>query len=191
MTIFYSNNLKKGLKIIFQKEPCEIESIDFIKPGKGQTFVRIKLRKLLTGKLIDKTFKSTDEFHLANVINIKVIYLYHDNEICCFMNSKNFDQLTINKKILDNCIQWFLKGHKYSAIQWNRQLISVFPNNFIELQVIQIQSKIKRDISSGSQYAKLNTGVVLKVPFFIKVRDWIKIDTRIGKYICRIKKIKK
>jgi len=185
---YYSNNLRSGLKIIFKEEPFLVESSNLVKPGKGQAFVRVKLRRLLTGKLIEKTFKATDVFYEADVTNINVIFLYNDKKIYHFMNTKNFDQLSIDKKVLSNRIQWFLKGETYSAIQWNNTLISVFPNNFIELKVIDIQFRLKNDTaSSGSKFAKLSTGVIVKVPIFIQINDIIKVDTRSGMYISRIK----
>lgn len=188
MTTYYSNNLRSGLKIILNNEPYLVESINLVKPGKGQTFVRVKFRRLLTGKLIEKTLKSTDVFHSADVTNINVVYLYNDKRIYYFMNVKNFDQLSIDKKVLGDNTYWFLKGQTYSAIQWDNTLISVFPNNFIELKVIDVQYRSKNDtVSSGYQFAKLSTGAIVKVPIFIQINDFIKVDTRSRIYVSRIK----
>ncbi|BBI01037.1 elongation factor P [Buchnera aphidicola (Nipponaphis monzeni)] len=191
MIISNTNKLKNGSKIILNNEPYLVESTTFVKPGKGQTFVRTKLRKLLTGKIIDKTFKSTDSLNIANIINTIVIYLYNDHQIYYFMHAKNFDQLSIKKTSLNNCIQWLIKGEKYSSIQWNNKLISIIPNNFVILQVISIAPNTKSDsITSGYKFVKLSTGIILKVPSFIQINDFLKINTYSGQYVARIKKNK-
>ncbi|MCW5197032.1 elongation factor P [Buchnera aphidicola] len=191
MIIHYSNNFKSGLKVLFDKKPCCIESVEFVKPGKGQVFYRVKLRKLITNQLIEKTFRSTDFLYSANIIDTKLTYIYHDDNFWYFMNDKNFDQLSLDKTIVKNKSKWLIEQNQYTITLWNEQPISISIKNFVTLQVKRIISQNKSDYMTNTknfQLCQLNTGAIIKVPLFIQVKDMIKIDTRTGEYNSRIKK---
>ncbi|HXK00397.1 MAG TPA: elongation factor P [Buchnera sp. (in: enterobacteria)] len=183
-----SNNLRSGLKIIFNKEPYIVNSNELVKPGKGQAFARVKLRNLLTRKLIEKTFKPTDYLEEANIVDVLLLYLYRDVDHFIFMHPKSFDQFFINKKILGINDRWLIEQDSYLVTLWDNQPISVLLNNFVDLKVINVHPEIKGDcISRIGKFVKLNTGAIVKVPLFIQVNDIIKVDTRSGEYVSRQK----
>lgn len=187
MKVYHSNNFRSGCKIIFEHNPCIIESSEFVKPGKGQSFVRVKLRKLLTGQLIEKTFKSTDTLNAADIIEYKLFYLYNDGRFWYFMNNSTFEELSVEKKIVGINKKWLLKQNPCTIILWNNQPISIIPETFIEIKVIDSEIVLKSDtINTGTKLAKLSTGVFVKVPLFIKIGDIIKVDTRSSEYVSRI-----
>ncbi|XRX43121.1 MAG: elongation factor P [Buchnera aphidicola (Tetraneura sorini)] len=186
-----NSNFKIGLKVIFEGEPYLIESSEFIKPGKGQAFIRVKLRRLLTGQLLDKTFKVTDSssLELADIVDIDLIYLYNDGYFWYFMNKKNFDQFLVEKKILQNTLKWLIEQNSYLVTLWNNKIISVVPNNFIKLKIVETEQLKKGDIfGSSEKIAVLENGIKIKVPLFISIGDLVKVDTRNSKYVSRIKK---
>lgn len=188
MRVYHSNNFRSGRKIIFEKEPCLIESSEFVKPGKGQAFVRVKLRKLLTNQLIEKTFKSTDSLEIADVLECTLSYLYNDGHFWYFINNNNFEELSVDKKIVGVNKKWLLEQDTCVVTFWNNQPISITPNIFVELKVIDTEITLKSDtVNTATKLAKLSTGAILKVPLFIQNGSLIKVDTRSGEYVSRIK----
>ncbi|AAM67593.1 elongation factor P [Buchnera aphidicola] len=187
MRVYHSNNFRSGRKIIFEKEPCLIESSEFVKPGKGQSFVRVKLRKLLTKQLIEKTFKSTDSLEIADVSEYTLSYLYNDGHFWYFINN-NFEELSVDKKIVGVNKKWLSEQDTCVITFWNNQAISITPNIFVELKVIDTEIALKSDtINTTTKLATLSTGAILKVPLFIQIGSLIKVDTRSGEYVSRIK----
>lgn len=188
MRIYQSNSFRIGYKIIFEKEPCLIESSEFVKPGKGQAFVRVKLRKLLTNQLIEKTFKSTYSLEAADVVECKLSYLYNDGNFWYFINNNTFEDLSVEKKVIGSNRKWLLEQDTCIITFWNNKPISITPNIFVELKVVDTEANIKGDtINTSNKLAKLNTGAIVKVPLFIQVGSLIKVDTRSGEYVARVK----
>ncbi|WDI78352.1 elongation factor P [Candidatus Purcelliella pentastirinorum] len=184
---YNANKFYHGLKIIINNEPYSIENQEFFKPGKGQAIVRVKLRKLKDGKLIEKTLKSTDSVRSANILDINAIYLYNDAKIWYFMNKFNFEQIAIKKQILTNKIKWLSPKTKYTITLWNKNAISINIPNFINLTVIETEPCKNENINKNTKIAKLNNGIKIKIPLFVKNGNIIKIDTRNEKYVSRIK----
>ena len=170
MATYYSNDFRAGLKIMLDGEPYAVEASEFVKPGKGQAFARVKLRRLLTGTRVEKTFKSTDSAEGADVVDMNLTYLYNDGEFWHFMNNETFDQA--------ECI----------VTLWNGQPISVTPPNFVELEIVDTDPGLKGDTAgTGGKPATLSTGAVVKVPLFVQIGEVIKVDTRSGEYVSRVK----
>ena len=189
MRVYHTNNFRSGCKIIFEDEPCLIESSEFVKPGKGQSFVRVKLRNLLTKQLIEKTFKSTDSLKVADIIEYVLSYLYNDGRFWYFINKNTFDQLSVEKKIIGSHKKWLLEQDTCTVTLWNNQPISITLNNFVNLKVVDIEVTLKGDTinSSNTKLATLSTGAIVRVPLFIQTGSLIKIDTRTGEYVSRVK----
>ncbi|MFB6421693.1 MAG: elongation factor P [Candidatus Malihini olakiniferum] len=188
MKTYFSNNFRSGLKIIFEGEPYDIEFSEFIKPGKGQAFVRVKMRRLLTGRLIEKTFKSTESAEGADVLDMNFTYLYNDGEFWYFMNNKTFEQLAANSKAVGNNEKWLLDQAECIITLWNGKPISVTPPSFVEMKVVDTDPGLKGDTAgTGGKLATLTTGAVVKVPLFVQVSEVIKVDTRSGEYVSRVK----
>ncbi|AEO08392.1 elongation factor P [Buchnera aphidicola str. Ak (Acyrthosiphon kondoi)] len=189
MRVYHTNNFRTGCKIIFEDEPCLIESSEFVKPGKGQSFVRVKIRKLLTKQLIEKTFKSTDSLEVADIIEYRLSYLYNDGLFWYFINNNTFEELSVEKKIIGINKKWLLSQDTCIVTLWNNQPISITPNNFVNLKVVDVQVSLKGDTinTNSTKLATLNTGAIVKVPLFIQVGSLIKVDTRSGEYVSRVK----
>ncbi|AWH90732.1 elongation factor P [Buchnera aphidicola (Melanaphis sacchari)] len=188
MKVYHSNNFRSGRKIIFEKEPCLIESSEFVKPGKGQSFVRVKIRKLLTRQLIEKTFKSTDSLEIADVSEYTLSYLYNDGNFWYFINNKTFEELSVEKKVIGVNKKWLLEQDTCSITFWNNIPIFITPKIFVELKVIDTEVVFKSDTANASnKLAKLSTGAIVKVPLFVQIGSIIRVDTRSGDYVSRIK----
>ncbi|WP_343154798.1 elongation factor P [Buchnera aphidicola (Pseudoregma panicola)] len=180
-----SNNFKNGLKVVFNNIPFNIENSEFVKPGKGQTFVRIKMRNLINNKLIEKTFRSNENLKIADIENVKISFLYRSEEIFYFINLKNYNEISIEKKFLKNVLSFIIPGKKYSGLFWNNKLISVVTKKIISLKVIGFDQFSENKSNYNTKVAILKTRLKILVPSFIKINDIIKIDTRSYKYISR------
>lgn len=189
MTIYSINDLHTGIKIIFNNQPYIVESSEFIKPGKGQSFTRVKMRCLINNLVIDKIFKSTFSIKKADIKEINLSYLYKDYQFYYFIHPKNFNQYQINNKIIDNNLaKWLLPNIIYIVVLWNNKPIQVIPPNFVKIKIIDTSPSIKGEaIGKNNKIALLSTGIKIKVPSFLKIGETIKIDTRSGEYISRTK----
>ncbi|CAL4317779.1 Elongation factor P [Buchnera aphidicola (Chaitophorus sp. 3695)] len=189
MTQDYSiNMLKSGLKVIIFNQPCIIQNSKFVKPGKGQAFARVKFKSILSGKIVETTFKSTDRLKKANVHDIKSIYLYNDHKLWYFINSITFEEISISKKILNSKRFFLTPQSKCLLTIWKNNTIAIVLENFVSLIVVKTTPALQKKSlnSSGIKLATLSTGISIKVPEFIKVNDLIKIDTRTCSYISRL-----
>ncbi|HET9819389.1 MAG TPA: elongation factor P [Rhodanobacteraceae bacterium] len=182
------NDVKNGLKIIVDGDPYVIVGADFIKPGKGQAFTRIKIRNLKNGRVTEKTLKSTDTVEGADVIDTDMQYLYNDGEFWHFMDPGNFEQHTADKNAVGDAAQW-LKGEEECIVTlWNGTPLSVLPPNFVELAIVETDPGLRGDTSGGGgKPAKLETGATVRVPLFVNQDEVIKVDTRTGEYVSRVK----
>ncbi|ARU95332.1 elongation factor P [Tatumella citrea] len=188
MATYSSNDFRNGLKIMFDGEPYAIEASEFVKPGKGQAFARVKMRRLLTGKLIEKTFKSTDTAEGADVVDVTLTYLYNDGEFWHFMNNSTFEQLAADEKAVGENGKWLQDQAECIVTLWNGNPITINPPNFIEAEVIETDPGLKGDTAgTGGKPATLSTGAVVKVPLFVQIGEVIKVDTRSGEYVSRVK----
>lgn len=188
MATYSSNDFRPGLKIIFDSEPYALESSEFVKPGKGQAFVRVKMRRLLTGARMEKTFKSTDTCESADVIDVNMNYLYSDGNFYCFMNQATFDQYQIEKEIISNAVKWLQYNMECTITLWNGNPIVVQPPNFIEAAITDTDPGLKGDTTcAGSKLATISSGATVKVPLFVQIGSVVRIDTRSGEYVSRIK----
>ncbi|WP_348666310.1 elongation factor P [Arsenophonus symbiont of Ornithomya chloropus] len=191
MTVYSINEFRPGLKIILEKEPCIIVESEFIKPGKGQVFSRVRLRKLISNKLLEKTFKSTDFLKSADIIDLNLMYLYNNKKFWYFMNYDNFEQFSVDHLVIADNKKWLTNQINCVVTFWNQKPIVITVPNFVSLEVVYTDPGLKGDTLgggiSGGKDAILITGVKLKVPLFIKIGDIIKVDTRLGEYVSRIK----
>ena len=145
MATYYSNDFRAGLKIMLDGEPYAVEASEFVKPGKGQAFARVKLRRLLTGTRVEKTFKSTDSAEGADVVDMNLTYLYNDGEFWHFMNNETFEQLSADAKAIGDNAKWLLDQAECIVTLWNGQPISVTPPNFVELEIVDTDPGLKGD----------------------------------------------
>lgn len=189
MTTYSTNEFKPGLKIILDGEPYVIIENEFVKPGKGQAFNRVKFRNLKNGRIIDKTCKSGETVEAADVIELHLQYLYKEGDIWHFMDPNSYEQYEISSLVVADSSKWLKEQDVCLVTLWNHNAIMITPPNFVNLKVIDTDPGIKGDTSAGgSKPAKVETEAVIKVPLFVQIGDIIKIDTRNGgEYISRVK----
>lgn len=188
MASYGMNDVKNGLKIIVDGQPCTIVDTDFIKPGKGQAFTRVKYRNLKTGRVVELTMKSTDSVEAADVMDADMQYLYNDGEFWHFMQPESFEQHVADKNAVGDSAKW-LKGEEMCIVTlWNGAPLGVTPPNFVELKIVETDPGVRGDTSGGGgKPAKLETGAVVRVPLFVGQDEVIKVDTRTGEYVSRVK----
>ncbi|ACS84277.1 MULTISPECIES: elongation factor P [Musicola] len=188
MASYSTNEFRSGLKIMQDGEPCAIVENEFVKPGKGQAFNRVKIRKLISGKVLEKTFKSGDSVEAADVMDMNLTYLYNDGEFWHFMNNETFEQLAADAKAVGDNAKWLVEQAECVLTLWNGQPIAVTPPNFVELEITETDPGLKGDTAgTGGKPATLTTGAVVKVPLFVQIGEVIKVDTRSGEYVSRVK----
>ncbi|MGI9214288.1 MAG: elongation factor P [Gammaproteobacteria bacterium] len=188
MVVYSTNEFKAGLKIILEGEPYVIIENEFVKPGKGQAFSRVKFKNLKTGRIIDKTCKSGESVEAADVVDLSLQYLYTDGDVWHFMDLNSYEQYEINTSIVSDSTKWLKEQDMCLVTLWNNSAIMVTPPNFVNLKVVDTDPGIKGDTSGGgSKPATVESGAVIKVPLFIQIGDIIKIDTRNGEYVSRAK----
>ena len=188
MASYSTNEFRSGLKIMLDGEPCAIIENEFVKPGKGQAFNRVKIRRLLNGKVLEKTFKSGDSVEAADVMDMELAYLYNDGEFYHFMNNDTFEQLAADDKAVGDAKLWLKEQDVCILTLWNGAPISVTPPNFVELEVVETDPGLKGDTAgTGGKPATLSTGAVVRVPLFIQIGEVLKVDTRSGEYVSRVK----
>ncbi len=188
MASFNTSEFRSGLKIIMDNDPCVIVDNEFVKPGKGQAFSRVRLRNLKTGKTIDKTFKSGENVEAADVMDTDMQYLYNDGEFWHFMVPDTFEQYAADAKAISDTTNWISDGDICQVTLWNNSPLVVAPPNFVELEIVETDPGVKGDTASGGgKPAKLKTGAVVRVPLFIDQGDIVKVDTRTREYVSRVR----
>jgi len=188
MANYSPNDLKNGLKVLLDGEPHNIVDTEFVKPGKGQAFTRVRVRNLRTGRVVEKTFKSNESIEAADVFEKEVQYLYSDGEFWHFMDPESFEQLAAGEAAIGDGAKWLKEEDRCQITLFNGNPISVAPPNFVELKVVKTDPGVRGDTSGGGgKPAELETGAVVRVPLFINEGEVLRIDTRTGEYVSRVK----
>jgi elongation factor P len=189
MTTYSTNQFRAGLKIILDGDPYNIVENEFVKPGKGQAFNRVKVRNLKTGRVIERTFKSGDSVEGADVVDLDMQYLYADGQFWHFMDPQSFEQLQADKTAVGDADIWLKEQDMCMLTLWNGVPLQVTPPNFVELKIVETDPGVRGDTSGGGgKPAKLETGAIVRVPLFIQQGEVIKVDTRSGEYLSRVSK---
>ncbi len=188
MASYNTNEFRAGLKLNLDGEPYSIIENEFVKPGKGQAFNRVKVRNLKTGRVVDRTFKSGESVEAADVMDTDMQYLYNDGEEWHFMEPNSYEQFAVTKEAMGDAAQW-LKGQEECVVTLlDGQPLSVTVPNFVELQIAETDPGVRGDTATGgTKPATLETGAVVKVPLFIEEGEVLRIDTRSGEYVSRVK----
>lgn len=188
MAKYNTSEFRSGLKVLLDGEPCSIINNEFVKPGKGQAFNRVKLRHLKSNRVLEKTFKSGDSLAAADVVEMDMHYLYNDGEYWHFMDPKSFEQISASGAAIAEAKRWLKEQEHCLITLYNGMPLSVEVPNFVTLKIIQTDPGVKGDTAQGgSKPATLETGAVVRVPLFVNEGELIKIDTRKGEYVSRIK----
>ena len=188
MATVSTSEFKGGLKVMMDGDPYSILENEFVKPGKGQAFNRVKLRNLKTGRVIERTFKSGETLETADVVDTDMQYLYNDGELWHFMVPETFEQHAADAAAVGDAAKWLKEQDICQVTLYNGSPISVAPPNFVELAITETDPGVRGDTSGGGgKPATLETGAVVRVPLFVQTGEVIKVDTRTGEYVSRVK----
>lgn len=181
-----SNDFRPGITIELNGDPCQVIEFQHVKPGKGAAFVRTKIRNLKTGSTTEMTFRGGEKVPKATLERRQMQYLYFDGEGYVFMDNQTYDQITLTLEQLDGGERFLKENMDCQVTSYNGQILGVELPTAVELEVIETEPGIKGDTASGgSKPAKMETGVIVNVPFFVNTGDILRVDTRTGDYIER------
>jgi len=182
-----AGDFRNGVTFDMDGSVMQIIEFQHVKPGKGAAFVRTKLRNVITGAVVEKTFNPTDKYPLAHVERKDMQYLYTDGELFYFMDMESYEQLPIDADKLGDAFKFVKEEMMCKVVSYKENVIAVEPPMFVELEVTETEPGFKGDTATGaSKPATLETGAQIKVPLFINIGDVLKIDTRTGEYIERV-----
>lgn len=183
-----TNEFKTGMKIEVDGDPYTIVGAEFVKPGKGQAFTRTKLKHLLSGRVVEKTFKSGEKFELADVEEKTMRMVYREQEQAVFMDDANFDQLSVPLSVIGDRERWLKEDEVYDIIFYRGAPVDFTPPTFMELLITETAPGVRGDTASGRvlKPAVLETGAKVQIPIFIDEGEKIKVDTRTGDYVSRV-----
>jgi len=188
MATYGLNQIKGGTKLIIDNDPCVVVENEYVKPGKGQAFNRVRYRNLKTGRVIERTFKSNESIEAADIIEIDAQFLYGDGNEWHFMANETFEQYALHETEVSEAKNWLVDQSECKLTLWNDHPILVVAPNFVNLKVTETDPGLKGDTAgTGGKPAKLETGAVVRVPLFIQEGEVIKVDTRNGEYVSRAK----
>lgn len=188
MAFYSTNEFKSGLKVILDSDPYVIVENEFVKPGKGQAFNRVKFRNLKTSRMIERTMKSGESVEAADVTDQEMQYLYNDGVRWHFMVVETYEQYEIDKAVVGEAALWLREQDICMVTLWNDVPLVVAPPNFVILKITETDPGLKGDTSGGGgKPATLETGAVVRVPLFVQEGEFVKVDTRTGQYVSRAK----
>ncbi len=188
MSEINTNDIRAGTKLEIEGQPFLVLSIDFVKPGKGQAFNKVRIRNLITGRTIDKTFKSNDKVDLADIEEESMRMLYKEGDDVVFMNDANYDQVHISNKCIGDNVKWLMEDQLYDVIFYKGNAITISPPTFMELLITETAPGDRGNTASGRvmKPAILETGAEILVPIFVEQDEKIKVDTRTSEYVSRV-----
>ncbi len=182
-----TSDFKNGLKIDINGSPYVIIYFQHVKPGKGGAFVRTKIKNLLNGKTVDKTFRAGEKVTEADIEEKTMQYLYKDGESRIFMDTKDYDQIPISDEVIGNNAKFLLENAEVDVLFWKGNPVNIELPSFVEITIAQSDPGLKGDTSSGAtKPATLETGAVIQVPLFLKEGEKVRVDTRTGAYVERV-----
>jgi elongation factor P len=188
MAVYSTNEMRGGMKILIDGDPFTIIENEFVKPGKGQAFNRVKMRNLKTGRVLERNLKSGDTVEVADVTDQDMQYLYGDGQFWYFMVPDTFEQVTAGPEAVADAKQWLKEEMSCIVTLWNGVPLYVTAPNHVELKIVETDPGVRGDTATGGQKpAKLETGAVVRVPLFINEGETIRVDTRTSTYISRVK----
>jgi len=186
--MFSASDLRKGLKLQIDGNPYIITEFEFSKPGKGQALYRCKMRNMITGNQLSKTYRSGDKFEKANLEERKMQYLYKQDDEYHFMDTENYEQLFLTVEQLGNNANFLMDNMELEVLFFDNRPIDVSLPIFVNLTVVRADPWVKGDTSgTDTKPVTVETGYQLQVPPFVEEGDKIQIDTRTGEYVTRVK----
>ncbi len=183
-----TNEMRAGFKLEIDGQPYNVISNEFVKPGKGQAFNRVKVKHLITGRVLEKVYKSGDKENLADVVDANMRMLYREADGVVFMDDATFEQVKISNDNIADVNNWLKEDMVYEVIFYNNNPVAVQPPTFMELKITETSPGVRGDTASGRvlKPAILETGAKVQVPIFVNQDEIIKVDTRTGEYVGRV-----
>jgi elongation factor P len=182
-----TNEFRTGVKIEMDGQPYTIVANEFVKPGKGQAFNRVKLKHLTSGRVTEKTFKSGDKVDLADVLETEMRMLYRDADGVVFMDDNSYEQVSVPHDVIGDVDQWLMEDLLYGVVFYNGNAVAVSPPTFMHVKITETSPGARGDTVSGRvlKPATVECGAQVQVPIFIEEGEQIKVDTRDGSYVSR------
>jgi elongation factor P len=186
--MYDTSDIRKGLKVRMDGQPYVVVEHQFVKPGKGQAFTRTRLKNMISGSVLDRTFKSGEKLEKADLEERQMQYLYPEGDGRVFMDTQSYDQIRLTEEQLAENVHYLLDGTMVDVLFYEGKPIDIKPPMFVELRVAETEPGFKGDTSSGAtKSAKLETGLSINVPLFVNEGDVLKVDTRTVSYVERVK----
>ena len=182
-----AGDFRNGVTLEIDGQVVQVIEFQHVKPGKGAAFVRTKLKNVINGGVVERTFRPTEKFPQARIDRVDMQYLYADGDLYNFMNMDNYEQLAISSDIIGDALKFVKENELCKVCSYNGRAFSVEPPLFVELEVTETEPGFKGDTATGaSKPATVETGATVSVPLFVEIGDKIKIDTRTGEYLSRV-----
>ena len=182
-----AGDFRNGVTLEIEGNVYQILEFQHVKPGKGAAFVRTKLKNIINGGVVEKTFRPTEKFPQARIDRVDMQYLYSDGDLFHFMNTENYDQIALNKEDIGDSLKFVKENEMVKVCSYNGHVFAVEPPLFVELEITDTEPGFKGDTATGAtKPATVETGAVVYVPLFVDQGDKIKIDTRTGEYLSRV-----
>ena len=181
-----AGDFRNGVTLEIDGQVVQILEFQHVKPGKGAAFVRTKLKNVINGGVVERTFRPTEKFPAARIDRVDMQYLYEDGDLYNFMNVENYEQLALNKDIIGDALKFVKENETVKVCSYNGKVFSVEAPLFVELEITDTEPGFKGDTATGAtKPATLETGAQINVPLFVNQGDRVKIDTRTGEYLSR------
>ena len=182
-----AGDFKNGVTLEMDGNIYQIIEFQHVKPGKGAAFVRTKLKNIINGGVVEKTFRPTEKFPTARIDRVEMQYLYNDGDLYYFMNTENYDQIALNNETIGDALKFVKENEMVKVCSHNGNVFAVEAPLFVELEVTETEPGFKGDTATGAtKPATVETGAVVYVPLFVETGDKLKIDTRTGEYLSRV-----
>ena len=181
-----AGDFRNGVTLEMDGNIYQIIEFQHVKPGKGAAFVRTKLKNIINGGVVEKTFRPTEKFPTARIDRVEMQYLYNDGDLYYFMNTENYDQIALNNETIGDALKFVKENEMVKVCSHNGNVFAVEAPLFVELEVTETEPGFKGDTATGAtKPATVETGAVVYVPLFVETGDKLKIDTRTGEYLSR------
>lgn len=181
-----AGDFRNGMTVEIDGNVCQIVEFQHVKPGKGAAFVRTKYKNIITGAVLEKSFRPTEKFPQARIDRVDMQYLYNDGELYYFMNSETFDQIGLNEEAVGDSLKFVKENEMVKVCSHNGNVFAIEAPLFVELEITETEPGFKGDTAQGAtKPAIVETGAQVNVPLFVNQGDKIKIDTRTGEYLSR------
>lgn len=182
-----AGDFRNGVTLEIEGNIYQIIEFQHVKPGKGAAFVRTKLKNIINGGVVEKTFRPTEKFPQARIDRVEMQYLYADGDLFNFMNMETYDQIALGSEAVGDALKFVKENEMVKICSHNGNVFAIEPPLFVELEITETEPGVKGDTATGAtKPATVETGATVYVPLFVNQGDVIKIDTRTGEYLSRV-----